>query len=79
MTSDEKFLKEAGVTPCEIPVNWMEWRGAEIEQLRASIANWIGQAREEAERADRWKLVAFAGWALAVMLAAIPLIERLGR
>lgn len=77
MTSDQKFLKSARIEPCEIPGNWMEWRTDELNALREVAANWIAQAREEAHRACRWRLCAFAGWLLAVMVGAIPVIERM--
>lgn len=68
MTADEKFLKAARIEPCKIDARtWMTWRDEEVDTLRMAVANWINQAREECRRADRWKLIAFAGWAVALM------------
>ncbi len=54
----------------------MEWRATEIVELRLSVANWIIQAREEHQRANSWRLIAFGGWLLAAILFIIPVIER---
>lgn len=75
--TDQKFLKEARIAPYETKGGtWMEWREEEVADLRAGLARWINQAREEFNRAERWKLIAFAGWTLALILMGIPVIER---
>ena len=63
MTRDEKFLKDARIEPCEIAESaWMAWRDDEVIDLRQALENWIAQTREQAQRAERWKLIAFGGW-----------------
>ncbi len=77
MTADQRFLKAVHIRPDDpAKENWMEWRGDEIRELRDSVANWINQAKSEHVRGERWKLIAFAGWAFAAILFFAPLVER---
>ncbi len=74
---DSDFLKSSGVESRGLNLeNWMEWRDDEIRELRGSVANWINQAKAEHARGDRWKIIAFAGWAFAAILFFAPLVER---
>jgi hypothetical protein len=73
---DTQFLREVGIARAEAEPRWMNWRAGELEQLR-KLCETQGDLLAERQRdAERWKLIAFAGWWLVILAGLSPLISR---
>jgi hypothetical protein len=80
MNSDQKFLRDAHIEPCDIRTsNWMEWREEELSALRfANMQQAVWLRGMQADK-QRWKIYAVLGWVFAAMLFSIPIISRIGQ
>lgn len=80
MTSDQRFLKDNRIQPCDIrESNWREWRGEEIDNLRDVTVRQGKLINSLMADLGRWKMCAILGWLFAGMLFSIPIIERYGK
>ena len=78
MISDQQFLKDAHIEPCDIALpNWMTWREEDVDSMRMQIEQ-QGQYIAWSDRdIRRWKVIAMLGWLFAAMLFSIPIIGRI--
>ncbi len=80
MTSDEQFLRENHIEPCEIKLpNWMTWRDTEMDNLRLDNAVIKDALRQSNKERQQWRVGCLIAGLFALWLMVMPVINRLGQ
>jgi hypothetical protein len=75
MTSDNRFLRDARIEPCELD-NWMSWRQSELDALRSDNAALKSALRESERMRRQWRAAAVLAGLLAIFTLMQPVLDR---